>query len=164
MSSSLEAHNLFRHRPNMRLADAVAALIVLEDGRYVMQLRDDKPGVFYPGHWGLFGGAIDEGEDPEAALRRELIEELELRPTSLSYFSRMDFDYRTLGSERCFRLFYEVPIRQTEFESLVLGEGERVAAFTAPDLLLTQRVTPYDSFQIWLHYMRGSFAPDIRGS
>ena len=34
--------------------DAVAAIIVDEDGRYLMQLRDDIPRIFYPGHWGCF--------------------------------------------------------------------------------------------------------------
>lgn len=42
-------------------AHAAAAVIVFEDGSYLMQLRDQKPGIFYPGHWGLFGGAIDKG-------------------------------------------------------------------------------------------------------
>ena len=36
--------------------DAVAALLVHEDGSYIMQLRDSKPEIFYPGHWGCFGG------------------------------------------------------------------------------------------------------------
>ena len=38
-------------------SDAAVALIVLDDGRYLLQLRDQKPKIFYPGHWGLFGGA-----------------------------------------------------------------------------------------------------------
>ena len=46
----------------LRPGDAAVALIVLDDLRYLMQLRDQKPGIFYPGHWGLFGGGIDPGE------------------------------------------------------------------------------------------------------
>src|SRR5262244_3716729 len=42
----------------LRGEDAVAAIITVEDGRYLMQLRDDKPRIFYPGHWGCFGGAV----------------------------------------------------------------------------------------------------------
>jgi hypothetical protein len=44
--------------PRLRPSDAVAALLVHEDGRYIMQLRDQKEGIFYPGHWGCFGGAV----------------------------------------------------------------------------------------------------------
>ena len=56
-------------RLNVPLApkDAVAALIVLDDGRYLMQQRDDIPGIFYPGYWGLFGGAIEQLTDDDLA-------------------------------------------------------------------------------------------------
>jgi len=57
---------------------AVAALIQIVDGRYVLQLRDPKPEIFYPDHWGCFGGAIEPGERDEEALMRELREELGL--------------------------------------------------------------------------------------
>ena len=73
-------------------SDAVAAIIVLEDGRYLLQHRDDIPQIWYPDHWGCFGGAVDEGEDPITALKRELHEEIEFRPREIAYFSRFDFD------------------------------------------------------------------------
>ena len=41
--------------------DAVAAILVDEDGRYVMQHRDAYPHIFYPDHWGCFGGAVESG-------------------------------------------------------------------------------------------------------
>ncbi len=59
--------------------DAVAAILVLDDGRYVMQLRDAISRIFYPDHWGCFGGAVNAGEAPLDALYRELNEELETR-------------------------------------------------------------------------------------
>ena len=43
---------------------AVAALLQLSDGRYLMQLRNSNPDIFYPEHWGCFGGAVDAGEAP----------------------------------------------------------------------------------------------------
>jgi 8-oxo-dGTP pyrophosphatase MutT (NUDIX family) len=63
-------------RTTLRPAHAVAALLQLSDGRYVMQLRDSNPNIFYPDHWGCFGGAVDPGEAPAVALARELREEL----------------------------------------------------------------------------------------
>ena len=54
--------DFFLAEGRLRPADAAAALIVVgADGHYLMQLRDQKAGIFYPGHWGLFGGAIDPG-------------------------------------------------------------------------------------------------------
>ena len=49
---------------------AVAAMVVLEDGRYLMQLRDNKPDIYYPGHWDFFGGAVEPGEEPLADIYR----------------------------------------------------------------------------------------------
>ncbi len=57
----LPANFLTDNRP-LRASDAVAAIITVEDGRYLMQRRDDIPGIFYPGHWGCFGGAVAAGE------------------------------------------------------------------------------------------------------
>ena len=54
----------------------IALAVLLVGGRYVMQLRDDKSGISTPGVWGLFGGAIEDGEEPQIALLREVREEL----------------------------------------------------------------------------------------
>ena len=54
---------------------AVRALVLDEDRRTLLvQFRDAEGQVW----WATPGGGIDEGEDPEAALRRELAEELGL--------------------------------------------------------------------------------------
>ena len=54
---------------------AVRALVLDENGRTLLvQFRDDDGQVW----WTTPGGGIDEGEDVEAALRRELAEELGL--------------------------------------------------------------------------------------
>jgi 8-oxo-dGTP pyrophosphatase MutT (NUDIX family) len=56
---------------------SVAAILTVGDG-YALQLRDHLPAIAFPGHWGLFGGAVDQGETPVAAVRREVVEELAL--------------------------------------------------------------------------------------
>lgn len=138
-------------------SNAVAALLVLDDGRYVMQLRDAIPGIFYPGHWGCFGGSLEQGEECADALKRELREELEFEMHSASRFTQFDFDFSVLGHAKVFRVFYEVRVSAAEFGRFVLHEGTELRAFTGEDLLTSQRVTPYDSFAIWMH-MRKSFA------
>jgi 8-oxo-dGTP pyrophosphatase MutT (NUDIX family) len=67
---------------------ALALLTV--HGRYVLQLRDDKPGIAAPGLWGLFGGQIDDGEDPHDGFLREVHEELAISPTDAFLFWRHD--------------------------------------------------------------------------
>ena len=52
----------------------VAAGVVIENGRVLLSKR--KPGSHLEGLWELPGGKVLEGEDPRAALVRELREEL----------------------------------------------------------------------------------------
>ena len=138
-------------------ADAVAALLVLEDGRYIMQLRDPKPEIFYPDHWGCFGGAVDAGEVPEQTLRRELYEELEFSLDEAREFTRFDFDFTRLGQRSVYRIYYEVPVSAPAFSRFALHEGARFHAFSAAEILLQPRVNPYDAFAIWLHCKRERF-------
>ena len=77
-------------------APAVQALVV-RDGRVLLARRDRDPGA---GKWDLPGGFLEEGEDPLAGLRRELLEEtaLEIEPVSyLGAFVEPYFNRYVLG-------------------------------------------------------------------
>ncbi|MBI4163282.1 MAG: NUDIX domain-containing protein [Candidatus Aenigmarchaeota archaeon] len=54
------------------------ALIILYDSekRVLLQFRDAKTNIL-PLHWAFFGGAIEEGETADQAVRRECFEELD---------------------------------------------------------------------------------------
>lgn len=60
--------------PTPSLSIVVAAALVDRDGRVLVQQR--PPGVDFAGLWEFPGGKIEIGERPEAALIRELNEEL----------------------------------------------------------------------------------------
>ena len=141
----------------LRGEDAVAAIITVEDGRYLMQLRDDIPGIFYPGHWGCFGGAVGRGEDDVTALQRELAEELEMPPSAPDKFVRFDFDLGKMGQRRCYRTYYEIKATEAEVARLVQHEGADMRLIMPSELLALPNVTPYDSFAIWLHLARRRF-------
>ncbi len=137
----------------------MAAILVLEDGRYIMQLRDEKAGIFYPGHWGCFGGAVDGEETPEAALARELREELEYElEASPREFTRFDFDLSKIGGGKVYRIYFELTVSARRFGRLVLHEGSAFEAIDARELLLRRRVAPYDAFAIWIHANRHRYA------
>jgi len=60
---------------------AVVVILPYIQSKVLMQLRDAKEGIVFPGCWGFFGGAINEGETPEDTAKRELLEELEYVPS-----------------------------------------------------------------------------------
>jgi 8-oxo-dGTP pyrophosphatase MutT (NUDIX family) len=81
----------------------VALAILEQDGRFLMQLRDDIPTILYPGVWGLFGGHLEAGESPEIGLKRELKEEINYEAPSLRYF-------RSYNDDNLSRYLYHVPL------------------------------------------------------
>lgn len=136
----------------LRPADAAAALILTPDQQYLMQLRDQRGGIFYPGHWGLFGGAVDPGETPEMALQRELTEELGLTAAGLEPLTETTLDFGRSG--RVVRSFFVTHVDAAQLPRLVLNEGAAMRAFPARELLNGCRVVPYDAFAIWFHASR----------
>lgn len=130
--------------------DAAAAVIRLPGERYLMQLRTSGVDIWYPGCWGCFGGALDEGEDPLGCLRRELREEIELEVGSPPLITNLEFDFSPLGLGRGKRLYYLVDITEETLGGLKLHEGERMQAFTYPELVSGLPLVPYDAFAIHL--------------
>jgi 8-oxo-dGTP diphosphatase len=106
---------------------AVALAMLQRDGRWLMQLRDDIPGIVAPGCWGLFGGHLDPGESPEQAVRRELLEEINWQPHTLQLAMVHHIPRRTA---HVFRAELTVPLEQ-----LQLLEGQDMALVSAEALL-----------------------------
>jgi 8-oxo-dGTP pyrophosphatase MutT (NUDIX family) len=119
--------------------------------RYLLQLRDQKPNIFYPGHWSVFGGAMDPGETISQGLRRELREELSLSDIALKPFTSVAIGFSYCGLGKIVRHYFVAEIDDSILERLRLGEGQEMRVFPVSELLLMQRVVPYDSLAIWMH-------------
>ena len=109
---------------------SVAGAIIEHPQRgFLLQLRD-KDAPSWPLHWGLFGGHLEAGETPEAALWRELAEELQFTPDHALGWELVQRAPRSHGGT-----FYIFHIRtQMTPDDLVLGEGKAMAYVTAADL------------------------------
>lgn len=143
--------------------DAVAAIILI-GGRYLLQHRDANPEIFFPDHWGCFGGTVERGEKEEEALARELLEELGLRGGTAECvpFTRFDFDFEFAGCGRIFRVFYECHLPPGAESTLTLGEGQAMGLFEPPQLVDgSLRLTPYDAFALWVHINRDRLRPAV---
>jgi 8-oxo-dGTP pyrophosphatase MutT (NUDIX family) len=160
---TLPINFLTSHAP-LTAGDAAAALLVLEDARYLLQLRDDIPQIWYPGHWGLFGGGVDPGEDAVAALRRELREELDLDMAQARHFVRFEFDLTSMGLGRYFRAYYEVPVALAVFDRLTLREGTEMRALSGDEALALPLISPYDAFALFLHHHKPRLVGSVYAS
>jgi 8-oxo-dGTP pyrophosphatase MutT (NUDIX family) len=138
--------------------DAAAALIVVDNERFLLQHRDRMDGIIYPEHWGCFGGGLDAGESAEEALRRELAEELDLAVDRATYFTAVDYDFRFCGKGISKRAYYVVDISAEQREGLTLGEGQGMADFTAAEVMALDRLMPFDGFALWLYIHRAEMA------
>jgi 8-oxo-dGTP pyrophosphatase MutT (NUDIX family) len=140
-----------RPAANLGANNAVAAIICREDGWFVLQHRDNIAGIWYPDHWGFFGGAVNEGESPLEALRREIKEEIGFDVRDERLFVCLDFDLTQFGLARYYRNYYVVPMTLSEYATLELHEGQGFDVFPPDVVLRDLRVTPYDAFAMYLY-------------
>lgn len=93
----------------------VALAILYQNGQFLMQLRDDIPGILYPGYWGLFGGHLEPEEHPEEGLKREVWEEI-------NYVVAEPKKFACYGDSEAMRHIYHAPLTVT-LDRLELREG-----------------------------------------
>ncbi len=104
----------------------VAIAILYQDNRYLMQLRDNIPTIVYPGCWGFFGGHIEPGETPLAAVQRELQEEI-------SYNAKTIHEFRTYQDAHVIRHVFHGPLT-VSLDALILGEGWDLGLLSPEDI------------------------------
>lgn len=56
--------------------EEIVAVLPYVENKVLLQLRDFRDDIPYPGNWGFFGGAVEDGENPKDAAWRELSEEV----------------------------------------------------------------------------------------
>jgi len=83
--------------------DIVAAGVIVERGKVLLSRR--KKGTHLAGRWEFPGGKVEPGEDPRAALRRELEEELGIR-TSVGEIADVTFHRYEEADKAVLLLFF----------------------------------------------------------
>jgi 8-oxo-dGTP pyrophosphatase MutT (NUDIX family) len=131
-----------------------AALLVAETGRFLMERRDAFEWINFPDHWACFGGMVEPGETAEAAVRREVCEELGYQAREVELFT----EYRLVlpfPEPRLERLtFFSIPIREAEVGAMILNEGADLRLFHPEELAAEPRAVPWDLAAVLMHARR----------
>lgn len=104
-----------------------AHTILLLEGRYILQLRDDKPDIAAPGQWSLFGGMIAADETPLKCIQREIFEELSIQPMGFQYLWFIDY-FAEFEQERIRSWFFSADVKDI-WPKHKLIEGQDVGIF-----------------------------------
>lgn len=113
----------------MQLNPVLVTMAVLyQKQHFLMQLRDDKEEILYPGKWGLFGGHIESGETPQAGLIREVKEEI-------NYLVAKPIFFRAYSDRKYQRDIFFAPL-EVSLESLELNEGQDLDLVSLNDVRL----------------------------
>lgn len=138
---------------NVSPKNASAAIIVNKYDQVLLQLRDDKEGIFFPNHWGFFGGASEDGEEFSKGLIRELEEELTIvfDYDQIKQYIRVDLGF-DVAQPLVKRVFYIVSITDHQTEQLQLKEGKACRFFSREESLTIPNFTPYDRYALWVYF------------
>jgi 8-oxo-dGTP pyrophosphatase MutT (NUDIX family) len=116
-------------------AEGILVILVDREGRLLLQLREDKQGIALPGVWCVPGGALEPGESPSEATRRELQEETGQAVEPLHFVASVRPDRRTAHVFSGGARFAEAAI--------VVGEGQAFRFFSWEEIRRLQPTAPF---------------------
>ena len=119
---------------NNRYLEAVMTLLHVDYAKCLLQLRDFKSSIPFPGVWSGFGGQIEKGESPKLAGCRELEEELGYSPNRISYFRDYILDKFVVQQRADLRLHVCYGELKVPISELILTEGQDMGLFSRSEI------------------------------
>lgn len=107
----------------------VGAILHDGAGQVFLQQRDHKPGLRYPGWWTIFGGTVEPGETPDAAIAHELMEEFDLVLPLRLWWNYVCPVRTQAGNHRTRNYVYIGEITPARTRELTLYEGQAMGWF-----------------------------------
>lgn len=104
----------------------VKVALLVED-KLLMQLRDNKPGLFNANMWDFLGGGREGNETPHECAIREIQEELGLMLSPDSFIWEKTYPAQKDPNQKSF--FMVARISNDDVENIVLTEGQECKLF-----------------------------------
>jgi 8-oxo-dGTP diphosphatase len=111
----------------------VNAIPVNAEGKILLQQRDDRSDLSYPGYWTTFGGKVEDGESPDEAIRRELLEEIELE-LPMKLWRVNDYPMERDGQKMVVESYTYIGRIDRAASEITLNEGQALGYFGLEDL------------------------------
>ncbi len=111
----------------------VSAILVNSQGKILLQLRDDRPDLNYPNCWTTLGGGVEDGESFDEAVRRELLEEIEI-DLPVRLWKVQNYEAELMKGKYSVDLHTYIGKIDLPVSEIKLNEGQRLGYFGIEDL------------------------------
>jgi len=108
-----------------------AKIALMLDGKLLMHLRDDKPGLFNANMWDFPGGGREGDESPEECAIREVQEEFSISLNPGAIVWKKEYPAQKDPNQKAY--FLVAAISQSDAGSIELTEGQRWAFLSEED-------------------------------
>ena len=116
---------------------SVGIALIRKDGSILMQLRDNKNDIIFPGHWCLPGGKIKIGQTPEQAAFKELRKIIGYEAKSFSFLTEESY-MLPIGKKLTRYIFWT---EYDGFQEIKCLEGQKME-FLKPDQMKERKIYP----------------------
>lgn len=111
--------------------ESVASILISTEDEFILQQREDRPDISSPGMVTVFGGGVEEGEEPMDAIIREMEEELTIKLNKEDFrFLESYVKKDPLNDQECLAHLYIA--QDINKGDLFLKEGEAIV-YLKPD-------------------------------
>jgi len=111
-------------------------LVLYNKNKILLQKRATNAKRF-PNQWGLFGGGANQDEDPEETVRREIMEELDLKLQKIELIDQQKYELEITDEKGVIFVFKST----YNEEKLSLNEGQKME-WVALKEILTYDLSP----------------------
>ena len=133
-----------------------SAVIIYFKEKILLVLRSNNKKIFYPNHYGLFGGAKEKNETYLGTAKRELLEETNINILKQDIKYLLDINFSFPSSKLINRKIYTYQINDLKKfkKTFILGEGVSQKFFTYNQIKNLPNIVPYDKLAIDLFFAR----------